>query len=100
MSKKKENYAINILKIRLRSHQDILSDKDWASGNDESDKQSRKRLRIEANEIKEAIRILRKFNQPAVIGTPFKCKSCGNCGSFDINYNCFKCGKPFNGNDL
>lgn len=36
-----------------------------------------------------------KLHQPTVIGTLPLCNSCGKGKSFDINYNCFDCGKPF-----
>lgn len=75
MNGKNKNYAINILKTRLKSHQDILADKDWASENDDTDKQSRKRLRMESKELKEAIHILSKFNQPTVSELVCECKN-------------------------
>lgn len=51
-------------------------------------------------EVKEMEQELSKLHQPTVIGTLPLCKSCGKGKSFDINYNCFDCGKSFSGNGL
>lgn len=48
----------------------------------------------------EAVQKHQALSQHGVIGTLPLCQSCGKGTSFNIEYNCFNCGKPFTGNGL